>query len=183
MVKIPYADQSGAYSSDYVPNPDVVFFLTYTHSYLEKGLKYLCLISDPARSYSQVADYRHNLQKMWQQLQQVPVAASLEKILRDQTLWDLFNALLSLNHPGLRYLDVKKSLTVDLRSLSRLVTTFKEFLLLQRRDVVFADSVVFAQLKALPPLIRESVRVSTLPTGSERIEWAEWTLTIEPQGS
>src|SRR5712691_910857 len=106
-VRIPYADGSDMYVDD-IPSPDLVFFLTYTHSYLEKGLKYLCLISDPQASYSHVAGYHHALQRAWKHLQRTPAAASLEKILRDSTLWDLFNAMLTLNHPGLRYLHVEK---------------------------------------------------------------------------
>jgi hypothetical protein len=157
-VTIPYADRSDKYV-DSIPSPDLVFFLTYTHSYLEKGLKYLCLISDQQTSYSQVAGYRHDLQKTWQQLQRVPAGASLEKILRDSTLWDLFNALLTLNHPGLRYLHVEKRVTVDIGRLPNLVNTFKEFLLLLRRDVVFSDPVVFPQLKALRTIVRASVPV------------------------
>jgi hypothetical protein len=181
-VTIPYADRSDAYLDSF-PNPDLVFFLTYTHSYLEKGLKYLCLISDPAASYSQVEHYRHDLQKSWRHLERIHVSASLEKILRDRSLWALFIALSSVSHPGLRYLHVEKTLTVDVRQLSNLVTCFKDFLLLRRRDVVYADPVVFAQLKALSTCIEASTPVSILPTGSQHIEWAEWTLNIKPQGA
>ena len=180
IVRIPYADGSDMYR-DEIPSPDLVFFLTYTHSYLEKGLKYLSLISDPDTSYSHVAGYRHDLQKAWQHLQRTPVAASLEKTLRDSTLWDLFNALLTLNHPGLRYLHVEKEITVNLGRLPSLVSTFKEFLLLLRRDVVFSDPVVLSQLKASPSCVRASVPVSAVPPNSQRVDWEEWTLSIEPR--
>lgn len=178
-VTFPYADGSDMYV-DYIPSPDLVFFLTYTHSYLEKGLKYLCLINDPQTSYSQVSGYRHNLQKTWQHLQRVPAGASIEKILRDSTLWDLFNALLTLNHPGLRYLHVEKRVTADIGRLPKLVGTFKECLLLLRRDLVYSDPVVFAQLKALRAIVRASVPVSKVPPDSERVDWEQWTLSIEP---
>jgi hypothetical protein len=166
---------------DDIPSPDLVFFQTYTHSYLEKGLKYLCLISDPKTSYSHVAGYHHDLQKAWQHLQRAPAGASLEKILRDSTLWDLFNALLTLNHPGLRYLHVEKEVIVDIGRLPSLVSAFKEFLLLLGRDIVFSDPVVFSQLKALRTCVRASVPVSGELPDSQRVDWEEWTLSIEPR--
>lgn len=178
-VTFPYADGSDRYR-DSIPSPDLVFFLTYVHSYLEKGLKYLCLINDPQTSYSHVSGYGHDLQKTWQHLRRVPAGALLEKILRDSTLWDLFNALLTLSHPGLRYLHVEKKVTVDIGRLPQLVNTFKDCLLLLRRDIVFSDPVVFSQLKALRTIVRASVPVSKGPSNAQRVDWEEWTLSIEP---
>jgi len=174
-VTIPYADGSDAYV-DTIPNPDLVFLLIYSHSYLEKGLKYLCLIHDSGSSYAAVTS--HNLQKAWQHFRQAPASASLEQDLRNNKLWDLFTVLLDLNHPGLRYLDVEKRLAVDIRTLASLVRAFREFLLLRRRDVVFSDPDAFGQLRVLPPRVRAGFPVAEQTTGSPQIAWEEWTLGI-----
>jgi hypothetical protein len=141
------------------------------------------LISDQATSYFQVKNYGHDLQKSWKHLERIHVSGSLETILRDRSLWELFIALSSISYPGLRYLHVETTLTVDMRQLKDLVISFKDFLLRRRRDVVYADLVVFAQLEALSPWIEASTQVSTVPKGSQHIEWAEWTLRIKRQGA
>ena len=177
-VTVPYKDGSDMYV-DSIPSPDLVFVLTYTHSCLEKGLKYLCVLGDPRTTYSEVAGYGHNLRKTWQHLQPTPTGEALEKSLRDSNLSDLFDALLTISHPGLRYLHVEKSVTVDLGLLPRLVGVFKESLLLRRRDVVFSDPVALCRLKKLRTVVRASVPVSTVTPGPERVDWEKWTLSIE----
>jgi len=86
-VSIPYADRSDAYM-DSIPNPDFVFFLTCAHSFLEKGLKYLCMISDPNASYSRVRRPRSRYpEDVASCFSKTPAGASLERSLRDHDEW------------------------------------------------------------------------------------------------
>src|SRR5262245_14347977 len=85
VIPIWQADGSDAFSES-IPTPELLLFVMYTHSFLEKGLKYLCVISDRDASYSQVESFRHRIEKAWRQLKRTPTGASLEATLRDRNV-------------------------------------------------------------------------------------------------
>jgi len=157
VVDIPIKD---GYLSDIVPFPEILPTLIFTLSYLEKGLKFIALITTD-NDYQIVFNKKHDLPEIFKLLPEV-YKNNFCNFTKKEKLQ--FNKLLKIKYTKLRYLETHDKFNIKIDILENIIIKFKNEIIRLRNDYIYDNEAKrndFINIQKLKSSIEISFRGKT----------------------
>ncbi|MCG6195672.1 hypothetical protein LFX25_20730 [Leptospira sp. FAT2] len=112
--------------TDTVPMPDLFHHLQFSHSFIEKFLKYYIAVTDRTVTLNQILDFKHNLPSLLKRLNEIVPDWNVDMVKSER---DVLLTISQIHFPKLRYVKPQpQTFTVNFRSLRDLLIHLFEYL-------------------------------------------------------